>query len=369
MERSLEILSPAKLNIFLQIPGRLRSGYHLLRSLACPLSLVDRMRITLRPVSAGVRCTCVLAPKLAAHVAACREKDADVDDVLVELSGPKNLAARAVTLLLDESGRVADTGVSIEIEKSVPFGAGLGGGSSNAAAALVGLNQLLGTGFTTSQLCALGEKLGSDLPVTIAGRLIFMHGTGNLLSEVEGLEVEECQTRPDLSGARLVIIKPLTRVNTGKAYASLGFEPSMSNELTEFDPIAPDSLASQSLAALGFKLADKRPNASGQIKAAEPLTFSSQAGSSGQHAAPVGSPGFGRAIFNDFERVVIPAYPELQDAKSLLTQLGAWHVSLAGSGSCLVGWFASEAAAIEAGKRAEHLKRPGWLVEECRLKL
>ena len=132
----------AKLNLTLEVLGKRDDGYHDIASIMQTLDLADTL--TIRPAD-SLSLTCSLP----------------------ELSGPDNLAFKAADFLCSETG-VSD-GANIHIEKRIPVSAGLGGGSADAAATLVGLNRLWGLELSNDRLRYIGAKLGSDVPFLIEG--------------------------------------------------------------------------------------------------------------------------------------------------------------------------------------------------------
>ena len=142
----------AKLNLTLEVLGKRDDGYHEVASIMQTLELADTL--TIRP-SDSLALTCSLP----------------------DLNGPGNLALKAAQLLRSETG--VSQGASIHIEKRIPVAAGLGGGSSDAAATLVGLNRLWGLELPNDQLRRIGAKLGSDVPFLVEG------GTGTALGRGE----------------------------------------------------------------------------------------------------------------------------------------------------------------------------------------
>jgi 4-diphosphocytidyl-2-C-methyl-D-erythritol kinase len=156
----LTLPSPAKINLFLHITGRRNDGYHNLQTLFHLLELSDEMTFELLPNDKEISVTC---PGLDIP-----EKD--------------NLAYRAALMLQRESG--SDHGVLLDIQKSIPDGGGLGGGSSNAATTLHGLNRLWGCGFSVQELASLGLRLGADVPVFVAGQSSWAEGIGEQLTPV-----------------------------------------------------------------------------------------------------------------------------------------------------------------------------------------
>jgi 4-diphosphocytidyl-2-C-methyl-D-erythritol kinase len=155
--------APAKLNLFLHVVGRRDDGYHLLQSVFQLIDLSDVLHFDLRDDAVIMRVTNV--PEVPAS-----------DDLIV----------RAAQLLADvmtqRGGKPA--GVNIAIEKHIPMGGGLGGGSSDAATTLIALNHLWRAGMTRSELMALGLQLGADVPFFLLGKNAFVEGIGEQLTAV-----------------------------------------------------------------------------------------------------------------------------------------------------------------------------------------
>jgi 4-diphosphocytidyl-2-C-methyl-D-erythritol kinase len=159
MTNSLSLLAPAKLNLFLHIIGRREDGYHLLQSAfqlidwcdSITLQAVNSNRITRSNPVAGI---------------------AEADDLVV----------RAAQLLQRESG--TNHGVEIQLDKTLPVGAGLGGGSSDAATTLIGLNALWDLKLSRAQLMKIGLQLGADVPFFIHGSNAFAEGIGELIQPI-----------------------------------------------------------------------------------------------------------------------------------------------------------------------------------------
>jgi 4-diphosphocytidyl-2-C-methyl-D-erythritol kinase len=173
--------APAKLNLMLRIVGRRADGYHLLQSVFQFIDLVDEL-------SFGIR----------------------NDGVIRRVSGPADVApdddlvVRAARLLKQHCG--TDSGVDIEIDKRIPMGAGLGGGSSNAATTLVALNDLWGCGLKEGALMQLGVELGADVPVFIHGHAAWAEGVGEQLTDME------------LPETSYLLVLPGCHVDTGKVF-------------------------------------------------------------------------------------------------------------------------------------------------------
>tara|TARA_B100001964_G_scaffold6162_2_gene6764 strand:+ start:588 stop:1439 length:852 start_codon:yes stop_codon:yes gene_type:complete len=157
---TLSLPAPAKLNLFLHITGRRANGYHELQTLFQFLDYGDTLHFSLR--------------------------DDGQLNLLTELAGvdaEDNLIIRAARLLREASG--CQLGADIRLDKILPMGGGIGGGSSDAATTLLGLNQLWQTGLSLDQLAELGIRLGADVPVFVHGKAAWAEGVGEKLTPVE----------------------------------------------------------------------------------------------------------------------------------------------------------------------------------------
>jgi len=181
---SIRVPAPAKLNLFLHVTGRRADGYHLLESLMVPLDYGDTITLTSREDGAVVRGSAV------AGVAA--------DD---------DLAVRAARALKRSTN--CDRGVTIDIAKRIPIGAGLGGGSSDAASTLIGLDRLWRLGLARSRLMEIGATLGADVPFFVHGHAAIARGVGEVLAPV---------TMPARWAA---VITPAVIVPTAEIFAAL----------------------------------------------------------------------------------------------------------------------------------------------------
>lgn len=195
---TLSLPAPAKLNLFLYITGQRRDGYHLLQTLFQFLDYGDNLQLTLQP-EGQIR---LLTPL------------AGVQDV-------DNLAVRAARLLQQTSG--CKFGVDISIDKRLPLGGGLGGGSSNAATVLVGLNRLWKLNLNRSSLAKLGLQLGADVPIFIHGQAAFAEGVGEQLCSVVPEEKWYLVMHPGISIATADIFADpeLTRNTPKRSLATL----------------------------------------------------------------------------------------------------------------------------------------------------
>lgn len=153
-------LAPAKLNLFLHVVGRRADGYHLLQSVFAPIDRCDRIRLRVRPDGAIARVN-------------------EVPGVPSE----QDLAVRAARALKELSG--TPMGADIEIEKRIPMGGGLGGGSSDAATVLLALDRLWATSLGAEALAGLGASLGADVPFFLYGRPAWVEGIGERITPIE----------------------------------------------------------------------------------------------------------------------------------------------------------------------------------------
>ncbi len=290
-EKWVHVLAPAKINLYLRVHRCLPSGYHEIQSLMIPVSLADTVRITSKPPNGQPRfsltCTDPTLP-----------------------TGPGNLAVQALHILW-EAGILSEN-IHIHLEKRVPTGAGLGGGSSDAAAVLKGIDYLYGEALSSEILCAFALKIGADIPFFILERPCLVSGIGDILNPVDV---------PD--DYYLILAYPGFPVSTTKAYQALD------SELT---------------------------NPTAQVK----IPFS-----------PGGEKRWEKGrwqLVNDLETPVFSWYPLLGDMCDKLKGLGALEARMTGSGSAVFGIFSAEAAArkaivrlrAQAPKWKFFLARPFW---------
>lgn len=181
----MQLSAPAKINLSFQIKGRRADGFHEIETLMVPVSLADRLTIEAKPRGeAGIEFSC--------------------DDPSLP-AGDDNLVVRAARLFREATG-ISD-GLRIVLEKKIPHGAGLGGGSSDAASTLLGLNEVFATGLDESQLLQLGAQLGSDVPFFIVRSPAICRGRGEIVAPAK------------LAGRfRLLMVKPDFGVPTPWAY-------------------------------------------------------------------------------------------------------------------------------------------------------
>jgi len=184
----------AKLNLCLDVTGILPGGYHALRSVMQSVSLCDDLTVSVSPGEGNIR-----VGTNRAYLP----------------TGEKNLAGKAAAVFRDAAG-LADMDFAIEIRKHIPVCAGMGGGSSDAAAVLRALNRLCDTGMDTKTLCKLGESIGSDVPYCVLGGTALAEGRGEILTAL-----------PNMPECFVVICKPKFPVSTPEMFARIDSAPEL----------------------------------------------------------------------------------------------------------------------------------------------
>ncbi|CAN5699050.1 4-(cytidine 5'-diphospho)-2-C-methyl-D-erythritol kinase [soil metagenome] len=274
--------APAKVNLFLRVLAREESGYHQVETLFQALELADDVTLEFQPEPGAIRLHVVGVPPDA-------------------LGPPEtNLVVRAARLLLDAVG-TETPGLRIHLVKRIPHGAGLGGGSSDAATVLRGLNELLGRPLEPPRLATLGGQLGADVPFFLCGSpLALAWGRGDRVLPL-----------PPLPAADVLVALPEARISTPDAYARLA-QWRAERQLTA----APARLLGE-----GF------PDSAGATP-------------SGGGLLPWSSWGaVARAAGNDFALALHDGYPELAAIRDTLERSGARPALLSGSGSAVFGVF------------------------------
>ncbi|MEG0614448.1 MAG: 4-(cytidine 5'-diphospho)-2-C-methyl-D-erythritol kinase [Oscillospiraceae bacterium] len=184
MVNSVTVRTPAKINLSLDIVGKRTDGYHFLKTIMQSVSIYDEVNIRLNN-DENITVLC------------------DVDGI--PLDG-ENTAVKAAEAFFAQT-KTERSGVEISIKKNIPVKAGLGGGSADAAAVLVGLNELYKTDLTSEQLCNIGINVGADVPFCIVGGTVLAEGIGEILMPL-----------PDLENYVLLVAKPTEGVSTAEAY-------------------------------------------------------------------------------------------------------------------------------------------------------
>jgi 4-diphosphocytidyl-2-C-methyl-D-erythritol kinase len=275
MEDILRVRSFAKINLALAVPGRRPDGYHNIETVFQAIDLSDELEFRR---SGKISLFCEGLPDVS-------EKD--------------NIVWKAAFALAERTGE--RRGAAITLRKKIPSGAGLGGGSGNAAAALLGLRRFWNTDVSDEALYDIAAALGSDVPFFLMGGAALGKGRGEILTAL-----------PDFQPEHLAVIFPGISVSTASAYRALN---------------------------LGLTSVDYVPKIQ---------SFLSLAGDGSSWRA---------GMFNDFETAILPSYPEIAEAKSFLEKQGATSTLLSGSGSSVFGFFIDEESARAA---AVAVDRKDW---------
>jgi 4-diphosphocytidyl-2-C-methyl-D-erythritol kinase len=277
MKEPLHLESPAKVNLRIEILKKREDGYHEIETILQKISLHDTLHFSLK-----------------------KEKGVTITTDHPSLPvGKDNLVYKAVQSMLKVSGY--NGGVHIQIEKRIPIGAGLGGGSSDAATTLKALNQLLKLRVSKRRLIEMGLEIGADVPFFFLEGAAMGSGIGERLKKVE------------LPALWFVLIYPNFEVSTRWAYQNFV----LTNQRIHFN----------------LQKFTKTPE------------------------------GISRILLNHLEEVVSKKYPQIDIMKKILFSAGAMGTLMTGSGPTVFGIFPEEKSATEAYGRIEELvKRRGWTV-------
>ncbi len=276
--------APAKINLFLHVGDKRADGFHALQSLVVFTDAGDELHF------------------------------APADDVRLTIAGPfgaglsageDNLIVRAARALASEAG--VTKGAAITLTKNLPVSSGIGGGSSDCAAALRGLAKLWHLAPTNDELCLIGETLGSDVPVCIAPRPQFMEGRG-----------EKVTVLPPLPELPIVLVNPGVGVPTGKVFAALKQRRGVGLPL-------PPMIASQADLV-----------------------------------------GYLKDTTNDLEAPAREIAPEIAVVLDAIAAQGAVLARMSGSGATCFGFFDSDETANRAAREMK-TKRPNWWIAPTRL--
>ncbi|MBQ8540750.1 MAG: 4-(cytidine 5'-diphospho)-2-C-methyl-D-erythritol kinase [Clostridia bacterium] len=194
---NLTVKAFAKINLSLDVLGTLPNGYHEVKMVMQTVSLYDSVELTKTDEGIELECSLRFLP-----------------------TGPDNLAYRAAEAFFNETG--IKGGVKIYLKKHIPVGAGLAGGSSNAAAVLTGLNRLYDARLSTRRLCELGTALGADVPYCIIGGTRLAEGIGEKLSPL-----------PPLPKCHIVLVKPSFSISTKWVYDNIDACPDIVHPPTD----------------------------------------------------------------------------------------------------------------------------------------
>lgn len=299
------VLAPAKLNLGLRVLGRRADGYHLLESLFVPLGLADR--VNLRPE--------VMAPAAATRSLEIEFEMVGAPGLPASSQFPEaseNLAVRAARAFLNAAGLSGS--LAIRLEKSIPIGAGLGGGSSDAGAVLRLLDALHPGVLTREALFGLAAGLGADVPFFLTPKPCLVRGIGDQITPLAGL--------PEYW---LLLVNPGVCLATAEVFA--GFDRGAAALTLDRTRSTMRALDGQG----------------GGLRASETLSKAFDSG----------------LLENDLEAVATSLCPAVGVLKQRLQDLGARWTGMSGSGATVYGVFADEAMALLALEQAE-FEAPIW---------
>ncbi len=262
--KDITIKANAKINLFLEVTGLLPNGYHSISTVMHTVGLWDDV-------------TVCITDKEGIVISGTSEKMP---------SDESNIAYRTVKAFFDETG-LENPGVAIHIDKNIPMEAGLAGGSTDGAAALMGVNQLFGNPLSTTDLCKLGAKIGADIPFCMTKSSMLAEGIGDIMTP--------CYPLPNCI---MLIVKPKFGVSTKGAYAAI--DAIKNREIRENN--MPALLEARNLNEIA------------------------------------------KGLYNAFELIV----PEIQPIKDVMINNGALGALMSGSGSGVFGIFDDMAAAKKA---------------------
>ncbi|MDX9786806.1 MAG: 4-(cytidine 5'-diphospho)-2-C-methyl-D-erythritol kinase [Desulfobacterales bacterium] len=265
----MKLLSPAKINLFLHVTGRRTDGYHDLFTLMCGVGLYDILEFDFNVDGVSIH---------------CEHPDVPADS--------SNLAYRAARLFFDRLGKInghIDPCVGISLTKQIPVAGGLGGGSSNAATVLIGLNRYFNFPFSQIALREMGLSLGADVPFFILGRPAIATGVGEVLTPID-----------NLFKFYVLLVNPRIHVATADVYKNLNLGLTNSQKLNK------ESFF--------------------RVRKLNPVRY----------------------LWNDLETVTASKFPEIQKIKEALLANGADGALMTGSGPTVFGLFYDLKAAQNA---------------------
>ena len=258
-----------KINIGLRVVRKREDGYHDLETIFYPvMGLHDELEVE------------AITNNTTQHYTTLHDSIQFLQEGLaVDCPAEDNLIIKCYQRMRTKYPQIGD--VRIRFKKNIPFGAGLGGGSSDAAHMAIALNEIFALGLTREQLAEEVRPLGADCPFFIYNTPCYAEGIGDKLTPIS----------LDLSGLRLIMIKPNCGVSTSEAYSGIIRHPEVEGQIKQ-------SLQDRQ------SFADMRP-----------------------------------LLVNDFERTVFPLHPEIAEIKQRLLDAGAVYAAMSGSGSTVFGLF------------------------------
>jgi 4-diphosphocytidyl-2-C-methyl-D-erythritol kinase len=265
------LLAPAKINLCLSVLGKRPDGYHEVEMLMQMVGLYDEVTVSTAPSGIAVTCDSTAVP-----------------------GGEANIAWKAAAAMLEQAG--SRNGLSVSIRKRIPVAAGLGGGSSDAAAVLAAGNALLGAGLDQAGLARIGTGLGMDVPFFFYGPLALARGRGELLTSL-----------PPLPKFWVLLVNPGFETSTAWVYKNVNLRLTRKVDCTKIAGLSVRNIAHQ--------------------------------------------------LHNDLESVTAEAHPVIKKIEGMLVERGALGARMSGSGPTIFGIFEDEQ---ECRAAADSMSGEGW---------
>ena len=264
----MKLYPNCKINLGLRVVRKREDGYHDLETIFVPIyGLHDELEVEPNP-----------NPSLKGRESNIVFKQ---EGIAVDCKAEDNLIVKCYRRMQAKYPQIG--AVEVRFKKNIPFGAGLGGGSSDAAHMAIALNELFELGLSKAQLAEEVKPLGADCPFFVYNTPCYAEGIGNILTPIE----------LDLKGTRIVLIKPDEGVSTKEAYS--GIQPKDEGQRTKDKNVSAYLIAQQN-----------------------------------------------RLFVNDFEKTVFPKHPIIGEIKKRLLDAGAFYASMSGSGSTVFGLFKND---------------------------
>ena len=264
----MKLYPNCKINLGLRVVRKREDGYHDLETIFVPIyGLHDELEVEPNP-----------NPSLKGRESNIVFKQ---EGIAVDCKAEDNLIVKCYRRMQAKYPQIG--AVEVRFKKNIPFGAGLGGGSSDAAHMAIALNELFELGLSKAQLAEEVKPLGADCPFFVYNTPCYAEGIGNILTPIE----------LDLKGTRIVLIKPDEGVSTKEAYS--GIQPKDEGQRTKDKNVSAYLIAQQN-----------------------------------------------RLFVNDFEKTVFPKHPIIGEIKKRLLDAGAYYASMSGSGSTVFGLFKND---------------------------
>ncbi|MCX7793735.1 MAG: 4-(cytidine 5'-diphospho)-2-C-methyl-D-erythritol kinase [Thermodesulfovibrionales bacterium] len=279
----MKLLAPAKINWFLHVMDKRPDGYHEIMSLMQLINLYDEIEI--------------------------EPEERLLVETELNIPQEENIAYKAACFLKKETGYKG--GAIIRIKKNIPHGAGLGGGSSDAATTLIGLNKIWGLNLSIKELSEIGASLGSDVPFFLKGPAGVVSGRGEI---IENIDIKESYV--------LLLVKPEFFISTAWAY----------NELERMRAKKEDIIGTEDKGVIRELIKSSIMNESFLYLIRDSVIFK-----------------------NDLEIPVFNHYPFLREVKERLINEGSLYAAMTGSGSTIFGIFRTEREALKASKAFQGL--------------